>query len=233
MSRVSWLVLFCALFAAGLSSFAQGTPTSSSSATISASQPSNSESPTSQPQQAQQPLPGQPLTPITPSDPLLTPLPAQLPPGMTPGQAEQLLIALWPIIVDWSINSDKLPALANLSLTFLSNSQATVTAQNGSIASGQAASSSAETNAAGSAGAATSAAGSAASAVSESQIESIQAKAAADAKKAAEKPLADAQGRATALGIEIGYLRIGCITLGVCTAGFGVYELGRWQKWWK
>jgi len=233
MSRVSRVVLFCVLFACGLSSFAQGTQTSSSSATISASQPNSSESPTLAPAQAQQPQLEQNPTLQTPSDQLLTPLPAQLPQGMTPGQAEQLLTLLWPIIVDWSINSDRLPALANMSLTFLSSSQEIATEQNGSIASGQAASSSAEQNAENAGQSAQNAATSASSAVSESDIAAIKAQAAADATKAAAKPLADAQGKAIALGIEVNLLKIGCITLGVSTAGLAVYEVGRWQKWWK
>lgn len=232
MSRVSRVVLFCVLFACGLSSFAQGTQTSSSSATISASQPNSSESPTSAQAQAQQQQPEQLTTPQQPSDQPLTPLPAQLPPGMTPEQAAQLLIALWPTIVDWSINSDKLPPLASLSLTFLSNSQAIATEQSGSISNGQQASSSAEHNAAVAGESAQASAASAGSAQTESQTAASQAQASANASQAAMIPLADAQKQADSLSMQITVLKFGCITLGISTAGLTIYELGRALKWW-
>jgi hypothetical protein len=233
MSRVSWLVLLCVLFAVGYSSSAQQATIPANSPTISTSQPSNSESPTLPQQQAQQPQSEQTPQPQTQSVQPLTPLPAQLPPGMTPEQARLLLIALWPTIVDWSINSDKLPPLASLSLTFLSSSQQIATGQSASINSGQQASSSGEQNATAAGESAQAAAGSAASAVSESQIAAIQAQAAADATKAAAKPLADAQKQVKTLGIEIAFLKVGCVTLGVSTAGLAIYEVGRWIKWWK
>ena len=233
MSRVSWLVLLCVLFAAGLSLSAQEATTSSSSSPISPSQANSSPFLTSQPQPALPQLSGQDQTPQMQSAPLLTPLPEQLPPNLTPEQAMQLLILFWPIIFDWSINSDKLPPLASLSLTFLSSSQQIAVGQSSSIASGQAAASSAEANAAGAGQSAQAAAGSAGAAKGESQTAATQATASANASGAAMIPLADAKKQADALGVEIGFLRVGCITLGVSTGALAVYELGRCQKWWK
>ncbi len=230
------LVLLLGLFLlcfSTLPSFCQdSTAQPSNSSPTSISQASSSESPTAPQPQVPQPLVLPPPTPLLQDSKPLPPLPAQLPPGMTPEQAKQLLTALWPTIVDFSINSDKLPSLASQSLTFLTSSQQIAVGQSSSISSGQQASSSAEQNASSANQSAQQAASSASSAQQESQTAATQAQASAAASGAAAAPLGDAKIQADALATEIMVLKIGIVTVSVVAAGEGAFILGHVLKAW-
>ncbi len=216
-----------------LPSFSQdSTAQPSSSNQILPSQPSSSASPTEpQPQAQQQPL-QLPQTQLVPNSKPWPPLPAQLPPSMTPEQAEQLLILFWPIIVDFSNNSDKLVILVPQLQALLLSSAAIVTGQSSSINSGQQASSSAEQNATAAGQSAQQAAASAASSQTNSQAAASQAQASASASAAAMAPLGDAEKQADRMSLEITVLKVGIVTVSVVAAGEGVYILGHALKAW-
>jgi hypothetical protein len=163
------------------------------------------------PAQTPQPTP-QEQTRNTQETAPLPPLPMQLPPDLTSDEALTLIRLYWPLIVDWSINSDKLPTLANQSLTFLHNSQQIANGQSQDINNGSQAATDADAKIA----------------AAEQHARDAELQADAAAQKAVEALAAEAKAKrdADALGNQIVWLKIGCVTLSITTVGLGAYVIG-------